>query len=119
MRSRPTQPCTARLLVHTPATTSIVVHTSDDIDRRRLCHCRSEEQRSPSEHFWVGISKYRANIVQDVVASAAVFIPVGVINFRYVPLAWRTPFCSAFGLLFPIIVSWQRGAQVVEGRQTT
>ena len=119
MRSWPTQPCTARLLVHTPATTSIVVLTSDDIDRRRLCHCRSEEQRSPSEHFWVGISKYRANIVQDVVASAAVFIPVGVINFRYVPLAWRTPFCSAFGLLFPIIVSWQRGAQVVEGRQTT
>ena len=62
------------------------------------------------------MSKYQTNLVQDVLVSAAVFVPVGLINFRYVPLAWRTPFVSAFGLLFPIIVSWQRGAQVVEGR---
>ena len=75
----------------------------------------SGEQRSASEHFSVGLSKYRQNLWQDVAASAAVFVPVGIINFRYVPLVWRTPFCSAFGLLFPIIVSWQRGAQVVDG----
>ena len=89
---------------------------SDGIDWRHLCRCRSEEKRTPSEHFWVGMSKYQTNLVQDVLVSAAVFVPVGLINFRYVPLAWRTPFVSAFGLLFPIIVSWQRGAQVVEGR---
>ena len=75
----------------------------------------SGEQRSASEHFSVGLSKYRQNLWQDVAASAAVFVPVGIINFRYVPLVWRTPFCSAFGLLFPIIVSWQRGAQLVDG----
>ena len=35
----------------------------------------------------------------------------------FVPLAWRTPFCAAFGLLFPIIVSWQRGAQLSHSDQ--
>ena len=42
----------------------------------------SGESRALREHFEVGLSKYRANVWSDVGASAAVFIPVGIVNFR-------------------------------------
>ena len=77
----------------------------------------SGETRTLREHFDVGMSKYYTNVLGDIAASAGVFIPVGVVNFRYVPLAWRTPFCAAFGLLFPILVSWQRGSQIAHSNK--
>ena len=111
----------------------------------------SSEKRTPQEHFQVGLSKYRANWKEDVFASAAVFIPLGIANFRcarpcprisnatgpveniegrsqmrpfldratdrphphgrsFVPLVWRTPFLSLVGVIFPIVLSTQRGA---------
>ena len=42
----------------------------------------SGERRSLSDHFQVGIAKYRANAWSDVAASACVFVPVGIVNFR-------------------------------------
>ena len=71
--------------------------------------------RTLSEHFWAGIDKYKANFVQDIAASAAVFVPVGLLNFRFVPLIWRTPMLAMFSIAFPIIVSSQRGASVSDG----
>lgn len=41
--------------------------------------------------------------------AVAVFVPLGIVNFRFVPLAWRTPVLSVFGLVFPIALSFQRG----------
>ena len=42
----------------------------------------SRERRSASEHFAEGLRKYRLNWRSDILASAAVFVPVGVLNFR-------------------------------------
>lgn len=44
----------------------------------------SGESRSLVEHFRVGLSKYSDNWRADVVASAAVFVPIGIANFRCV-----------------------------------
>eukprot|EP01052_Picozoa_sp_SAG31_P029717 SAG31_NODE_2977_length_4833_cov_5.035488_2_plen_79_part_00 len=77
----------------------------------------SEERRSLSEHFQIGLAKYSKNWRSDVLASAAVFVPMGIINFRFVRLQWRTPFISVFGLIFPVVVSWQRGAHKSIGHE--
>lgn len=42
----------------------------------------SHEQRTLVEHFRVGLQKYSVNWKEDILASAAVFIPVGIANFR-------------------------------------
>jgi hypothetical protein len=70
----------------------------------------SEEKRSLLEHLKTGLSKYQANWREDVITSAAIFMPIGIFNFRFVPLIWRTPFVSVVGVIFPIAVSWQRGS---------
>jgi len=43
----------------------------------------SGETRAVHEHFETGLSKYRANVWSDVAASACVFVPVGIVNFRW------------------------------------
>jgi len=73
-------------------------------------YVNSNGDRSPYELFQTGLSKYRANWQQDVFTSAAVFVPMGIVNFRFVPLVWRTPVLSFFGMVFPIALSMQRGA---------
>ena len=67
------------------------------------------EERGASEHLSVGLGKWRTNYLSDMLASAGVFIPLGVINFRYVPLRWRVPFLTCTSMLFPIILSTRRG----------
>ena len=62
------------------------------------------------ELFQDGMAKYKANWKADIIAGAGVFVPLGIINFRFVPLAWRTPVLSFFGMAFPIILSLQHGA---------
>ncbi|KAL1521898.1 hypothetical protein AB1Y20_021549 [Prymnesium parvum] len=70
----------------------------------------SSERRTLRQHFEVGLRKYATNWREDILASAAVFVPLGIANFRYVPLVWRTPFLSLIGMVFPIVLSLQRGA---------
>eukprot|EP00747_Dinoflagellata_sp_TGD_P109599 gnl/TRDRNA2_/TRDRNA2_170739_c1_seq1.p1 gnl/TRDRNA2_/TRDRNA2_170739_c1~~gnl/TRDRNA2_/TRDRNA2_170739_c1_seq1.p1 ORF type:complete len:179 (+),score=30.84 gnl/TRDRNA2_/TRDRNA2_170739_c1_seq1:52-588(+) len=69
----------------------------------------STEPRSFSDHASVGIEKWQANWRGDVLASAGVFIPLGIFNFRFVPLRWRVPFLSTTSIIFPIILSTTRG----------
>ena len=45
----------------------------------------SSESRPLHEHFHNGMSKYMTNWYEDVLASAAVFGSVGILNFRCVP----------------------------------
>jgi hypothetical protein len=71
----------------------------------------SSKQTKPlSDHFCAGLAKYRHNWFEDCIASAAVFVPIGLLNFRFVPLVWRSPVLAATSVVFPIIVSTQRGA---------
>ena len=72
----------------------------------------SSEERSLEEHFRAGLAKYMANWREDCIASAGVFVPLGILNFRFVPLVWRTPVLSVLGLIFPIVLSTQRGASL-------
>ena len=68
------------------------------------------EPRELSEHASIGLAKWRANWHQDVLASAGVFVPLGIFNFRFVALRWRVPFLSCFSIAYPIILSHTRGA---------
>jgi len=72
-------------------------------------------QKPLSEHFLAGLAKYKTNMFEDVVASLGVFLPLGILNFRYVPLVWRSPVLASTSVIFPIIVSTQRGASVTDG----
>lgn len=38
------------------------------------------------EHFFAGLEKYKANYYADIMASAGVFVPLGLLNFRFVRL---------------------------------
>ena len=40
------------------------------------------EERCADEHLRVGLQKWRSNYASDALASAGVFIPLGIINFR-------------------------------------
>lgn len=71
----------------------------------------SDPEVSYQQHFANGLAKYSNNYKADILASAGVFIPLGALNFKFVPLAWRTPFCAVFGMIFPIILSYQRGGK--------
>jgi hypothetical protein len=74
----------------------------------------SDGSKDLRELFEAGLAKYRANFQADVLTSAAVFVPLGIVNFRFVPLVWRTPVLSFFGMVFPIALSMQRGAPDVD-----
>jgi hypothetical protein len=69
----------------------------------------STESRGLRHHASVGLDKWKRNWRGDVLASAGVFIPLGIFNFRFVPLRWRVPFLSCTSIIFPIIVSTTRG----------
>jgi hypothetical protein len=70
----------------------------------------SPEPRSLSEHTSIGISRWSGNFWSDTTASAGVFVPLGIINFRFVSLRFRVPFLACTTIIFPIILSTTRGA---------
>lgn len=72
-------------------------------------------QKPLREHFAAGLAKYRTNMFDDITASLGVFLPLGILNFRFVPLVWRSPVLACTSIVFPVIVSMQRGASVSDG----
>jgi len=61
------------------------------------------------------MAKYKANMFNDIAAGLAVFLPLGILNFRFVPLVWRSPVLACTSVIFPVIVSMQRGSSVSDG----
>lgn len=70
----------------------------------------SPEPRRLSDHASIGLGKWSTNWASDMFASAAVFVPLGIINFRFISLRWRVPFLASTSIIFPIILSTTRGA---------
>jgi hypothetical protein len=70
----------------------------------------SPEPRSLSEHMNIGLSKWSGNWWSDMTASACVFVPLGIINFRFISLRFRVPFLACTSIVFPIVLSTTRGA---------
>ena len=82
---------------------------------KELVSAPNLHEKSLSEHFHAGMAKYKSNVFEDVAASLGVFLPLGILNFRFVPLVWRSPVLACSSIIFPIIVSVQRGASVSDG----
>jgi hypothetical protein len=54
---------------------------------------------------------WRENVVHDVTACAAFWVPANVVNFWVVPPPWRVPYMNLLGLV------WLQGLSYIRGRQ--
>eukprot|EP00035_Acanthoeca_spectabilis_P015540 m.310533 g.310533 ORF g.310533 m.310533 type:complete len:200 (+) comp16383_c0_seq4:13-612(+) len=67
-------------------------------------------KREFEEHSRVGLNQWVRNWQPDMIASAGVFVPLGIINFRFITVRWRVPFLATTSVLYPVILSYTRGA---------
>ena len=62
-------------------------------------------------HVSRGLSTYIAHLWPDFQASVAIFIPIDLCMFYFLPLHLQTPFLAVVGLVYPIILSFRRNGQ--------
>ena len=60
----------------------------------------------------VGWDNYKTNFVSDTLAMAAVWAPLHMVNFRFIPLTHRFPFIATAGIIWTTVFSYlQFGAE--------
>lgn len=54
----------------------------------------------------VGWQNYKTDFVKDTLAMAAVWAPLHMINFRFIPLTHRFPFIATTGIIWTTVFSF-------------
>ena len=62
-------------------------------------------------HVSRGLSTYITHLWPDLQASVAIFIPIDLCMFYFLPLHLQTPFLAVVGLVYPIVLSYRRNGQ--------
>jgi hypothetical protein len=70
-------------------------------------HCRKFQAEFAFE-------KWRTNVVVDIAACSAFWIPANGLNFLFVPIHWRVPYIAVVGLGWLSALSWLRGNNKLE-----
>ena len=61
-----------------------------------------------------GLTKYRGNMSEDMVALWKVWVPATIINFSFCPMWARIPFVASTSLIWTFILSSMRGSNDIE-----
>lgn len=67
------------------------------------------ESANPVEIVKRALTKYIPNMKEDLLALWKIFIPSSIIQFSFVPLYLRVPFCASVGIFWCGILSAMRG----------
>ena len=63
------------------------------------------EQQMPAEATSRGLERWGTNLTDDALATAAVWLPLHYLNFRYVSIKYRLPFMAGGGLVYSFVLS--------------
>ena len=67
-----------------------------------------------SEKMEYGLSKYKVNYAEDLVALWKLWVPSTIINFAFMPMHLRIPWVASTSLIWTCILSYMRGDDSIE-----